>query len=241
MGQTYFTSALLDPNAAVPDGMVDPQGRPAGKRFNVYRNNVAASLSEALEQGFPVLQKLMGAESFKTLSLLFLRSHPPKSRAISQYGVDLPAFLEGFAPLTAYPYLADVARIELALRRAYHAADAEPLTTDGLDPEALMALTPKLAPATILITSRHPALSIWRYNALPDAPKPQAGAEQILITRPGFDPAPHLLPVGGLILARALDGHTTLGEALEVTLATAPATDIAALLTLFLSSAALTL
>ncbi len=241
MRQTDFTAALLDPEAQLPAGMVDPEGRPAAKRFDVYRNNVAASLTEALEIGFPVLVKLLGAETFKQLALIFLRAHPPKSRAISQYGAEMPAFLEGFKPLETLPYLADTARLELAMRRSYHAADTVPLDASGLDPEALMALKPHLAPATILIASPHPILSIWLFNMVPDAPKPQAGGENVMITRPGFDPAPHLLPPGGLVLARALNGTTTLGAALEAVQAAAPRADIAGLLTLMLGSAALTL
>ena len=45
MQQSDFTAAILDPDAPVPPGLLDPEGRPAGKRFNVYRNNLAASLS----------------------------------------------------------------------------------------------------------------------------------------------------------------------------------------------------
>jgi putative DNA-binding protein len=240
MRQSEFVAALLDPTADLPAGMIDPKGRPAAKRFDVYRNNVAASLSEALEIGFPVLAKLLGAQAFKQLALIYLRAHPPKSRAISQYGTELPAFLESFKPLEKLPYLADTARLELAMRASYHAADADPLNAEGLHPEALMALTPRLAPATILIASRHPILSIWRFNTEPDAAKPQPRPETIMITRPGFDPAPHLLPPGGLVLARTLDGTTSLGTALEATLAAAPQADIAGLLTLILSTAALT-
>ena len=59
--QTEFRSAILDPDVARPAGLVDGQGRAAGRRFDVYRNNVAVSLSEALETAFPVIAKLVGA------------------------------------------------------------------------------------------------------------------------------------------------------------------------------------
>ena len=44
-----FVPALLDPEAAIPPGLVDRAGRAAGKRFDVYRNNVAVGLADALE------------------------------------------------------------------------------------------------------------------------------------------------------------------------------------------------
>lgn len=241
MQQSDFTAAILDPNAPVPAGMVDPEGRPAGKRFNVYRNNLAASLSEALETGFPVLAKLLGSDSFKTLSLIFSRTHPPTSRALSQYGAAMPGFLEGFQPLAAYPYLADIARLELAIRRSYHAADADPLNAAGMDPDSLMELTPVLAPATQIIASPFPIHGIWRRNTQTGAPKPQPTAETVMITRPEFDPIPHLLPPGGLAFAQALDGRATVALALERAVDAVPGLDLAPLLTLFLTSGALTL
>jgi hypothetical protein len=42
-GQTGFATALLDPARPAPEGLVNPFGGPAGKRFDVYRNNVAVS------------------------------------------------------------------------------------------------------------------------------------------------------------------------------------------------------
>ena len=41
--QTQFVTALLDPEAATPEGLLGPNNAPAGKRFSVYRNNVAVS------------------------------------------------------------------------------------------------------------------------------------------------------------------------------------------------------
>ena len=44
-----FKTALFDPAVMPPAGLSDPAGRPAGKRFDIYRNNVVVSLTEALE------------------------------------------------------------------------------------------------------------------------------------------------------------------------------------------------
>ena len=63
----------------------------------------------------------------------------------------------------------------------------------------------------------------------------------MLIARQGFDPSPHLLPTGGLMMARALKGRLTLAEAMTRTLAEHPGADIVALVTLFFTSGALTL
>ncbi len=67
-GQTEFATALLDPAQPTPEGLQNPFGGPAAKRFDVYRNNVAVSLTEALETGFPTIAKLVGMIFFKAMA-----------------------------------------------------------------------------------------------------------------------------------------------------------------------------
>ncbi|MGB3278238.1 MAG: DNA-binding domain-containing protein [Pseudorhodobacter sp.] len=219
MNQARFTAALLNPDLAVPEGLIDAQGRPAGRRFSVYRNNVAGSLTEGLEQGFPVLQKLLGEEYFKAMAGVFLRQHPPKSRIMMLYGAEMPGFIEGFAPLAHLPYLADVARLEQALREAYHAADTVPVAParlGALTPEQFMAARLGLAPALQIIRSEYPVWSIWQANTTSDAAPVVMRAEDCVILRPEFDPAPHLLPQGGAAFLKALQAGETVGTAIDL-------------------------
>ena len=127
-----FADALLDPNQAVPEGLVDPKGRPAGKRFDVYRNNVVASLSSALAEGFPAIRSLVGMEFFSAMAGIYVRAHPPSDPRMMYFGTEMPEFLAGFGPVQHLAYLPDVARLELALRESYHAADAPGLTGEAL-------------------------------------------------------------------------------------------------------------
>lgn len=239
--QADFTAALLDADRPAPEGLRNPFGGPASKRFDVYRNNVAVSLTEALETGFPVIRKLVGAEFFAAMAGVFLRSYPPEDPRLMLYGGQMPGFLKSFPPVAHLPYLPDIAKLELGLRQSYHGADAAPLDLTGLDPAAVLDLRPKMAPAAMVVQSQFPIYDIWRANTDPEAPKPSAAAQDILITRPGFDPAPHLLPIGGFELARTLKGRMTLTEAMATALARAPGADMQALLTLFVKSGALTI
>ena len=137
-----FSKALLDPSVPTPMGLVDPQGRPAGKRFQVYRNNVVVGLIDALRDSFPVIVKLLGDDNFNAIAGVFVRAHPPKSPLMMFYGDAFADFLAGFEPLAHLGYLPDVARLEQALRRAYHAADCpvfDPALLQHLTPDQLMA------------------------------------------------------------------------------------------------------
>ena len=240
--QDHFHSALLDPARPVPDGLSDAHRRPAGRRFNVYRNNVAVSLTEAMHQAFPVVAKLLGPKNMDGLAGIFLRKHPPSSPLMMFYGEAFPDFLADMEQLAHLGYLPDVARLELALRRSYHAADSTPVAAEALqiEPELLLASRVAFAPATYVMRSEWPIHSIWAFNTADHAPKPKPGAEAVLITRAEFDPAPHLLPPGGSDWIDALRAGATIGDALERATETTPDFDLGATLALLLQGGAIT-
>ncbi len=238
--QSDFTSAVLDPAAAVPAGLINPDGAPAAKRFDVYRNNVAVGLSDALEAAFPVVRKLVGDAFFRAMAGVYLRKHPPKSPVMMFYGDAMPQFLRRFPPAQAIAYLPDIAAVELALRHAYHAADATPAAPQALaelPPEALMGARLRLAPAVHCVSSDYPIHAIYRANTTQGAPKPVMQAEAVLITRPGFDPDLHVINAAAVCCIDALKSDQTLGQAM----ATADQTlDLGHVLGLLLAQGAVT-
>lgn len=242
MTEDTFRAALLDARRPVPDGLIDGAEAPAGKRFSVYRNNVAVSLTDALRTGFPILRKLLGEQNFDALAGLHLRAHPPETPLMMHYGQAMPEFLEGFAPLAHLGYLPDIARLELALRRAYHAADATPIKADSLgriSPERLTSARLQLAPAVQVLRSAWPIHDIWLLNTRNDAQKPRAVAQDVVVLRPGFDPAPHLLAPGAATWITAIRSGATLGAAQDAAETAAPGFDLAPLLGCLLENGAL--
>ncbi len=237
MSTADFAPALTDPETPPPQGLVDPEGRPAGARFDVYRNNVVVGLTEALATGFPAIRGLVGAGFFTAMAGTFVRAHPPTSPVLTLYGADFPAFLEGFPPVAHLPYLADVARLELALRAAYHAADARPIDPARLETPDLEQAVVTLAPALGLLRSAYPVHAIWRAGIDPAAPKVQGGAQDVLITRPGFEPvATPIPPAAANFVAAIVDGAR-----IEAALARAgDDLDLAAILTLLMQGGAIT-
>lgn len=236
--QTQFRQAILNADLPVPDGLQGPGGAPAGRRFSVYRNNVAVSLTEALRTAFPVVRKLVGDAFFDAMAGLYLRAHPPHSPLMMHYGQDMPAFLTGFEPVQHLGYLPDVARLELAMRASYHAADTRPVDPAGLQalsPDALVAARLRLSPATILLHSDWPLFALWAAN-MKNGPKPEMRAEPVLILRREFDPEPHRLSLAQARFVGALQAYKSLDQALEE----AGEFDFAATLTLLLSGNAIT-
>lgn len=237
VSQSEFRAALLDASKPVPDGLIDSTGAPAGRRYAVYRNNVTVSLIEAMKVAFPTVRSLLGEQNFDTLVPMFVRAHPPASPLMMHYGAEFPTFLETFQPLEHLGYLSDVARLDLAMRAAYHAADAAPFDTTILQqrPEVLATQHLTVAPATIVMRSRWPLYDLYLRATQPDAPAPRATGQAILITRPEFDPQVHLLPTGAATWLNALETDP-IGPAVDAATAAAPDFNFAATLTLALQT-----
>ncbi|WP_209596907.1 DNA-binding domain-containing protein [Ruegeria sp. HKCCSP351] len=242
VSQSEFRAAMMDASAPVPGGLLDGGARPAGRRFSVYRNNVAVSLTEAMHQAFPVIAKLIGAQNMDGLAGIFLRQHPPSSPLMMFYGEAFPDFLAGMPQLAHLGYLPDVARLEIALRKSYHAADSEPAPADVLavEPEQVMQARLQFAPAMQVIRSDWPIFAIWRFNSEENAPKPNAGAEDVLITRAEFDPTPNPLPAGGADWIACMQDGDTIGDAYEKTTAKLTEFDLGTTLALLLQGGAIT-
>ena len=240
--QSTFRRALLDADAERPEGLTDGAGAPAGRRFDVFRNNVAVSLTEALETAFPVVTKLVGVQNFKLLAGAFLRAHPPQSPLMMFYGAEMPEFLRSFGPTSQIGYLPDVARLELALRESYHAADADPVDTNviaALAPDELMASRVTLAPSFRLIRSDWPVHAIWAFNTIEGAPKPAMAAEDVAVFRPEYDPAPDLLPPGGGVFLDAIARGASFGDAFDQASSATEGFDLTPLLALLLAKGAI--
>jgi len=238
--QAAFKAAMLDPDSAVPAGIMNPDGAAARKRFDVYRNNVAVGLSDALEAAFPVVRKLVGDDFFRAMAGVYLRKHPPKTPLMMFYGDAMPQFLGRFEPTKKIGYLPDIAKLELAMRHAYHAEDASQLDAQSLGalaPEALMGAKLGIAPATQTITSEYPVHAIYLANTQADSPKPVMQPQAALITRAGFDPQIHLINAAAATCIEALKKGQSLGQAM----ATADDTlDLGAVLGLLLAQGAIT-
>jgi hypothetical protein len=102
-------------------------GIAAANRLTIYRNTFYGTLTNALRLSYPAVHRLVGAEFFEGAAHAFINAHPPRGAYLDEYGSNFADFLACFPTATSVPYLADVARLEWAVTRALHAADATPL------------------------------------------------------------------------------------------------------------------
>ena len=199
-----FAAGLMDGNQPAPTGLHDFQSRPAGARYDVYRNNVMASLIDALEQIFPSVEKLVGRDFFRAMAREYIQHHPPKSRVVANYGTNFAAFLSAFPPVQSLPYLPDIARLERLWLDACNSADKNALKPDDfatIPQDKLGDIALKQHPAARLIKSDHAILSIFLSNRAQENADAKtkidpSRAQSVLITRPVLDVTLYELKVG---------------------------------------------
>jgi hypothetical protein len=213
-----FAAALTDPSAAAPTQTRGREGRPDGRRFAVYRNNVAVGLIASIEARYPVTRRLIGDDFFRAVARAFVARVKPSSPVLIRYGADFPDFVEGFEPVRDIPYLPDVARLENAWVEAYHSAEASPLGLADLaavEPERLGESRLIFHPAFRLLRFAHPAASIWAGHQGAGEPRPPESwrPEDAMIARPHADVDVRILPPGGYDFAAALLAGASLAEA----------------------------
>ena len=134
-------------------------------RLNIYRNTSRTTLTKALGLNFPAVRRLVGEEFFATAADTFITREPPGSAWLDLYGHGFPEFLKRFEPAASLAYLPDVARLERAVGRALHAADATPLELSTLatlaaSEQAQVCFSPH--PSLSLMSSPYPVDAIWR-------------------------------------------------------------------------------
>lgn len=225
--QAAFAGALLDPARPEPSGLlVGADIAPKG-RFAVHRNNMVVGLVDALASAFPVTQALVGRDFFRAMARARVLADPPRSRIVADYGDGFAEFIVGFAPAVDVPYLADIALLENLRRRAYHAADADPVAAAEFAaladaPETLAATRVVLHPACSWLRSDHAVLTIWNAHQTIDDPGradlaaiDPARSETVLVTRPQLEVHVAALPDGGIEFLDALREGLALGAAMD--------------------------
>lgn len=223
-----FSAALLDPEKPLPLAVKGDTPR----RYAVYRNNVTVGLVRAMEANFPAIRRLLGEAYFSGLAREFVQAYPPQSPLLFQYGEAFSNFLAQQDDLAAFPFLADVARLEQLWRQAYHAADAPLLhgaAFQGLNGDETMALQFLLHPAAALLRSTYAVHRIFISNRdKGDATVADpASAEWVMVTRPFYDVQVHTITSSQHAFFTGLMNGSTLGDAAEQGFAAADDFDLA--------------
>lgn len=203
----------------------------ATARLRIHRHHIERSLVEALASTFPTVQAIVGEAFFRTMAQGFVLRELPGQPVLAEYGAGFPAYVSGYGPAAALPYLGDMAALDWALNLAFHAPLEDRLTAAGLadlSAERLFDLKPVLAAGSILLRSPYPIDRIWHASqpgtniasvSLEDGP-----ASMLVLRRPDDAAFASFDPVEGVFIAALVDG-SSFGQAAEAAVSAGPSFD----------------
>lgn len=185
-------------------------------RLAVYGDGYWLRLVEVLAGDYPALRDQLGAATFAGLARAYLEAHPSRHPNLNRLGGRLPHFLARRSGVTAE--LVALARLELALTRAFDAPEPTPpvgdpfaALGDGLA-EARLALHPSVQilrlPASVV-----DRFDAWRLGGSP--PEPRSGRVDVCIARNGEQLARSEVPAPMALVLRRLARGETVARAVD--------------------------
>ena len=220
--QSAVAGAIFTRNPSAIADLVWSNGLTSLQRVQLYQNNVFISLTQALGDVYPVVERVVGEAFFRFIARRYIQRYPSVSGDLHEFGRELAAFLSESSGDHRLPYLTDVAALEWAYHEVFHAGVAPPLDLARLariPDEERGRLRLRLHPARRLIASRYPVLAIWEANR-GDAPPVDVidldvGGDFLLVARHDLECLIERITPGEFVFLAEIDEGATLEQACE--------------------------
>lgn len=189
----------------------------AAEALEVYQNDYFARLSETLTERFASLRFMLGPETFAGLALDFLQTHRSQHYDLGQFGHELPLFLAEHPLQGDFPFLVDLARLELAYSQLFH-APLQPAGDLGLlaevpDPGKLCF---ELIAPLQLFCSDWPLREIWNQrHHQTEAKQPSPAPQNLLLYKNSRGIRLSVLNHGQFQILQSLQQGLCLSQAIE--------------------------
>ena len=214
--QRCFQQSVLNEDLA--PGLFVAEGAHVAGGLGLYLMAYRARLLAALRDNFTVLHRALGDEAFADLARDYIDAHPSRFRSIRWFGDALTAYLDADPARVPHPALADVARMDWAMRGAFDAASATLLTQSDLAslapadwPQQKFSLIPSLH----MVELNWSVEPIWRAlneDAEAETEAPVSLPHVLLVWRPALDCLWRAAGVAEAAALRALGQGATFAE-----------------------------
>ncbi len=186
--QDAFSKLLLAPT--ISDGEVEgipylPPSPTLTKQFKVYRKQFLSGLHSVLASAYPTVKNVIGNIAFKSASDDYFMLHPPQNVDPILICEEFSAYIEGLEINHQWPYLADLATIDLGCFQSKQAIDASAVNKSiftALPPEQLASHKIQLHPSCFWISSPYAIYDIWqKHNSNTESADIQIDTPQELV------------------------------------------------------------
>jgi len=142
----------------------------ARDRIAVYRDGYPGRVLDALREAYPAIANICGEGSFANLTRRYLRDREVHRSSLNDIGRRLPDHCARDPLATGLPFLADLARLEWEVLRAFHSRDEAPV-----DPAAFAAWDMgdweravfEFQPSVRIVRSTWPICDLWEARRTP--------------------------------------------------------------------------
>jgi hypothetical protein len=128
----FLAEADAATRAAFSSAFVDAGDLDAVARMDIYAESYFWRLHDVLVEEFEVTAWLIGESRFRNLATDYVLRRPSRHYDLHRYGDPFPEFIAGHPLEGAWPGLAALAEVELAIARALHVGDEEPLEAGSM-------------------------------------------------------------------------------------------------------------
>ena len=199
--------------------LIRPPRGSTTERLHAYVDGYPARLREALLETFPAVAHLVGASEFGDLVRRYLPVVPIGGYNLSDVGAALAAFLEDDALGAELPLLSDLARLEWAVQRAFHATllpPFDPATVAGWTADVWAEARIRFQAGTACVASAWPIRTLWAARTTPREEIDlvvQGRPEHVVVHRVEYRVACDVVGAAEAAVLGRLLGGATLGTA----------------------------
>ena len=211
------------PSKELADVVLPSHSLTAAERVGVYHGMYLMRMEEALATDYPVIKHFLGDDAFDELVTDYVGRYPSRSYTLNRLGDHLPQFLADRQDWSQSGFLADLARLELAMTEVFDEEETPVLSGEDLEAVPLEVWeVARLRPvaALRLLEFEHvvdPHLTAFHRER--PCPKPMRRPSWVVVYRRNYSVSRLELSRLEHELFRALVDGAPLGEALAAAVA----------------------
>lgn len=195
-------------------------------QFMAQRDRTFDALYTQLATIYQTTEQILGEEVMREMARAYFHKHPPQNPHPVDSMEMFAFYLEDHPNSKRFPFLPDIATMDLGFHKAYHAVDAETIRTSiftEMQPEMLAAKRIQLHPACYWFSSSFSIHDIWRMHRAPIQQRNinHLTPQDVIFVRPHLNVELHKIDTGFTIALDKLDS----GDTIEVSFTRATQVD----------------
>ena len=163
--QDAFIRQVMTGDPCLNEHVVGTESVPARTRVGIYEEAYRERLNEVLENDYEMLNKILGEEAFRQLSLSYIDQHPSSFYSLRWFGSHLPEFLGYSENEGNHDWEAELAKMEWEFIGAFDATD-KPVVDENdaanIAPEAWPDLSMEFHPSVRLVSMWWNTIDLWQ-------------------------------------------------------------------------------